>query len=350
MTSFVTREETAGRHYQTICSLILLAMLVATCLLVDGLAQNRGLERVITAESRELAQKNGTLFSYTGNFIDFEERLFLDELPHADYANGGVYFFGTSNMKWAFQTWDLSADQQRSIGNYGIGASSHTTQLRLIRYLIDERGFLSSKKETLVVLGVSFHLASRETPQSYFFSLLRRQGLYRISADDRLEPTPLDATERWLKVEKARSGGFIWNLGRLANSWVATLKGGFHQPVHDPAKYRQSWREYMGPLWQLNMDLEVEKLRETISVLRAHHAQVEIMLLPQGTWMDELPFKSRYEAKIRNLCDETSTPLIDFSRAMSDNEFVDSNHLTVEGQEKFRNLIFGEIGTRAQKK
>ena len=68
----------------------------------------------------------------------------------------------------------------------------------------------------------------------------------------------------------------------------------------------------------------------------------------QGTWMDQLPFKARYETLIRALCQTTDTPLVDFSRAIPDEAFVDSNHLTVEGQQQFRNLIIGEITNHLQ--
>jgi lysophospholipase L1-like esterase len=67
------------------------------------------------------------------------------------------------------------------------------------------------------------------------------------------------------------------------------------------------------------------------------------MLLPEATWDDVLPYKPRYEAKVRALCQETATPLVDLSHALPDEAFVDGNHLTVDGQEKFRGLIMKEI-------
>ena len=337
-----SRGFTAQRN-QAICSFGLLAVLVGTCLVTDQLARNRGLELSLMAKSRDFADKTGTLFSQTGNFIDFEERVLLDELPRADYSRGGVYFFGTSNMKWAFQTWDFPAELKRLIGNYGIGASSHTTQLRLIRFLAEQRGFLKAGERDLVILGVSFHLARKEPSTGFFASLLHRHGLYTMTSDNRIAPVPMSAIERWLRIEKARSGGFLWNFGRLAKGWAATLGGWHRTPPHDGAKYRQAWREFMGPDWQHNMDAEVERLRQTIALLGAHHAKVKVMLLPQGTWMDALPFKARYESQVRTVCQETATPLIDLSRALPDEDFVDSNHLTVKGQEAFRGLIMGGI-------
>lgn len=341
-----------ARRYQAIASLALLAVLLGTSLVTDLLARNRGLERWFTAKSSELAEKNRSIFSNTGNFIDFEDRVLLDEIPRADYSQGGVYFFGTSNMKWAFTTWDLPAEQKRFIGNYGIGASNHTIQLRLIRYLIEQRGFLTAGEKDLVILGVSFQLTHIDNPSTgYFASLLRRHGLYMITPDDRIAPVPMSLVERWLRIEKARSGGLFWNTERLAKSWLVALAGLSRRPHPGLAMDTpDNLLGFMGGAqWQQNMDAEVERLRETIFLVRSHHAQVKVMLLPQGTWMDELPFKARYEGMIRALCQSTSTPLIDLSRAIPDKDFVDSNHLTVEGQEKFRGLIMGEILGHLQK-
>jgi hypothetical protein len=336
------------RRRQAIASLGLLTVMVATFLLTDMVARNRGLERWLIAKTSMFAEKTNTLFSNTGNFIDFEDRILLDEIPSADYSRGGIYFFGTSTMKWAFTTWDLPPEQKRFIGNYGIGATSHTEQLHLIQYLIEQRGFLTAGKENLVVLAAGFPLGRRDV-SGYFPSLFRRHGLYTITSDERIVPVPMNAVERWLRIEKARSGGLIWSFGRFAKGIVAILAG-IHRP---PPRGVGSWDHYLGFMggaqWQQNMDAEVERLKETIFLLRLHHAQVKVMLLPEATWDDELPYKPRYEAKIRALCQETSTPLIDLSRAMPDEAFVDNSHLTVDGQKKFRNLVMSEISDDLQK-
>ena len=178
---------------QATISLAFLAILVVTCFMTDLMARSRTLEHWLMAKNSEYADRNYTGFSNTGSFIDFEERLLLDELPHADYSHGGVYFFGTSNMKWAFTTWDLLPDQTRWIGNYGIGASNHTTVLRFIKYLIEQRQFLRTGSANLVVIGVSFHLGLRDGQNNFFESLLRRRGLFTVAADGRMLPEPMSS-------------------------------------------------------------------------------------------------------------------------------------------------------------
>src|SRR4051812_43068504 len=98
MNTLVESQGFVERRYQAIASLGLLAVLVGTCLMIDLLARNRGLEKSLMAIASEFAEKNGALFSNTGSFIDFEDRVLLDEIPQADYSRGGVYFFGTSTM------------------------------------------------------------------------------------------------------------------------------------------------------------------------------------------------------------------------------------------------------------
>jgi hypothetical protein len=335
------------RSLQAVYSMILLAVLICTCVGVDLLARNRSLERWLTAQTSELARRNHKLFSDTGNFIDFEDRVLLDQIPRTDYSKGGIFFFGTSNMKWAFQTWDLPAAQRHLIGNYGIGASNHTTELELIRYLIAQRGFLSAGNRDLVVFGVSFHLGVEPTP-GFFQALLQRHGLFTITQNGRMVPTKLGAVDRWLRVEKARSGGLFWNVGRLGKSWLEWLSGRARPQVHDAAEYQKDWREFMGDNWKPHMDDEIEVFRKTILLVRSYGADVKVILLPQGTWMDDLPFKPYYEAKIRALCNETSTQLIDLSRSIPDAEFQESNHLTVEGQQDFRKIIMGIVDKKLQ--
>jgi hypothetical protein len=332
-------------RYQAFYSLSLLALLVGTCLATDLLARNKRLEMWLTAQQYKVAKQTNRLFSYAGNFIDFEERALLEEIPQADYSRGGVFFFGTSNMKWAFQTWDLPAGQRNWIGNYGIGASNHTIQLHLIRYLIEQRGFLTAGDRDLVIFGVSAHLGHVDSPGTTFFdSLLRRHGLFMTTPDGEIVLMPMSAIERWLRVEKARAAGFFWHVGVVIKGWVELIGGSTHRPSRDLSRYR----DYMGPQWKQDIDSEVEQFKRAILLVRSYRAKVLVILLPQGSWMEGLPFKSYYEAKIGAMCDATSTPLIDLSRSIPDNEFVDSNHLTVEGQEEFRKLIMEEINEQLQ--
>ncbi|MCG2632717.1 hypothetical protein L6654_39640 [Bradyrhizobium sp. WYCCWR 13023] len=325
---------------QSLFSAALLALVLLSCLSADMLARSKTLQMWTTALSSAFAAKNNTVFSDTGSFLDFEERVLLDEIPHTDYTKGGIYFFGTSNMKWAFSTWDLPPQQQEELHNYGIGASNHKDQLGFIRFLIERYGFLGAGTRDVVVLGVSFHLAHVDGPAGgYWAALLRRRGLYRLTDSGRMEPAAMNPVVHWLRVEQARSSGFIWNVGRLLQAAAKAHLIATKPIKHDATKYQAGWREFMGARWQQNMDEAMIDLQQTIDLVRSHGAQIKIVLLPQGSWMDGLPFGARYYHEVRDVCAKTGTPLIDLSHSLADNDFVDSNHLTVLGQHEFRNIL-----------
>lgn len=334
----------SARCTQAAISLALLLLLIATCAATDMVARNRTLERWSQIESRSLADRNNTVFSNTGNFVDQEERVLLDEIPRADYSKGGVYFFGSSNMKWAFQTWDLPEEERSHVGNYGIGAFNHGNELQLIRYLIERRGFLQAGERDLVLLGVSFHLAHVDGASGGIWAaLLKRRGLFTEADDGSVEPVPMPSLWRWLKIEQARCAGLFWNTGHLFKAWLVDAFGGRHPVVHNGEQYRRGWREFMGQRWQQNIDDAVSDLKKVILLVQSHGARVKVVLLPQGSWMKELPFGARYTDEVRQVCDETGTTTIDLSEALADQDFVDSNHLTVKGQQRFRELLMGEI-------
>lgn len=324
--------------------LLYLIVALTTCLLISAAARDRELERWMTAQSSALSVRNGMLFSNNGSFIDYEERMLLDEIPSTDFSRGGLYFFGTSTMKWAFTGWDLPDQLRLRLHNYGTGAASHQTILRLVRYA-GNKGLFSAADKSTVIIGVSYHLGRTETSGGYFPALVRRQGVYEVTPDDRLIEAPLDPADRWFRIEKARCGGFVRNTGRLIKNWVLASFNMKQQPLHIPAVYRKEWTNFMGPDWQRNIDSEVGNLDETLKVLNAHGVPVKLILLPQGTWMEGLPFPTYYNDRVRMVARRTATPVLDWSKLLPDSDFVDSNHLTVKGQTKFREILFVEEKT-----
>ena len=334
----------SAQRVQAVYALAVLALLIGTCVVTDLLARNRALERWLTATMSELVEGNGKVFSYTGNFIDFEDRVMLEEVPQTDYSKGGVYFFGTSDMKLAFQTWDLPENERRLVHNYGIGAADHSMQLRFIEYLTTYHKFLTAGDRDLVVFGAALQNAVGDADlRRYFLEELGRWGLFTIAKDGVIAPASIGRIARWVQIEKARSTGFIWNLGRLARDWSLTKSGRGQSRPRDPNSYHLFWAEIAGPQWRRSIDTQLESLKEAIELVRSRHADVMVMLLPQATWMDGLLFKSLYDAEVRTLCQRTSTPLTDFSRAIPNEEFVDSSHWGAEGQQQFRDLIIPEI-------
>lgn len=247
-------------------------------------------------------------------------------------------------MKLAFQTWDLPTNERRLVHNYGIGASDHAMQLRFIEYLATYHGFLTAGDRDLVVFGAALQNAVGDADlRRYFLEELGRWGLFTITKDGVIAPASMGRVARWLQIEKARSTGFIWNLGRVAHDWTLTRFGQGRSHPRDPYSYHLFWSEIAGPQWRRNIDAQLESLKEAIELVRSRHADVTVMLLPQASWMDGLLVKSVYDAGVRALCQGTSTPLTDFSRAIPDKEFANSSHWDADGQQQFRDLIMPEI-------
>lgn len=105
---------------QTLAATVVLCTMGVTFAVLDAAARNQSLAGWIDRQSQETRRATKGIFSYTGYFVDFEDRLLLDELPAADYSRGGVYLIGSSNLKWATMFWELPPPQQALIHNYAL--------------------------------------------------------------------------------------------------------------------------------------------------------------------------------------------------------------------------------------
>ena len=70
---------------------------------------------------REWAKANDTSNEYKRQYLDTEDRVVLQDLADLDTSEGGVYFFGASNMKWSMRMLDLPSDEQMLVHNFGAG-------------------------------------------------------------------------------------------------------------------------------------------------------------------------------------------------------------------------------------
>ena len=143
---------------------------------------------------RQFARSNDTANFYTRQYLDVEDRVLLDELPRLDCSDGGVYYFGASNMKWATRIPDLPQAEQRRIHNFAAGEAQPPYPLQFLQYLIDYHHLLEAGPEkTLVVYGTSF-LSARALPDpklAFFGNLWQRYGLYTYQPDKGIRPVPM---------------------------------------------------------------------------------------------------------------------------------------------------------------
>ena len=172
---------------------LLLAIICGTCLSVDGLARSPAVaERLMRSELREWKAK-GLQNQHKVFFIDFEDRLLLDELPKADYSRGGVYFLGASTVKVSIMPWVLGDELSWRVGNYGLSAATPDQQFQFLRYLVEHKGLAAGGDRNLVVLGLYYGTAvdAENRPNAeYFPQLFRRHGLYTYDTVDGIAPVP----------------------------------------------------------------------------------------------------------------------------------------------------------------
>src|SRR5450631_2530668 len=97
-------------YQQMIVSLLLLATMAGTFGLLDAGSHSQWLTGIVNSRDIRRFRENREHMMNRGMFVESEDRLVIDEIPHADYSRGGVYFFGSSPMKWALASWDLPED------------------------------------------------------------------------------------------------------------------------------------------------------------------------------------------------------------------------------------------------
>ena len=333
-----------GARTQFLAVLILLSFIGVTFSALDMVAKNESVSNWIDHKEQEILKKTKGYFSYTGNFVDFEDRLLLDELPNADYSRGGVFLIGSSNLKWATMFWNLPAEQRALIHNYAIGGSGHTQQYHFLRYLIEQRNLLrAGGDKTLVVFGVSYHnVGHRFGPDSFFVNLWQRHGFYTCSPTEGITPVLVNTIYRLFHIERVRIAGFISRLLPCIRREVRRLwwqDAPISPRVHNPGKYNELRREFMGPDWKVRLVDQTAEFARTIDYLRAREVRVAVVLLPQGSWEDNLPFERSYNDEIVKICSTEGVPLFDWSGILKDDDFADSNHPNLTGMEKLQSAF-----------
>ena len=128
---------------------------------------------------------------YKRQYLDTEDRVVLEEVADLDPSQGGVYFFGDSNMKWAMRAPDLPPEQRRLVHNLGAGEGSPYFHRQFTEFLVDHKNLLQAGPEkTLIVYGAGFLNAkpASDSPTTVFSNMWRRHGLYSYDFQKGIEP------------------------------------------------------------------------------------------------------------------------------------------------------------------
>jgi hypothetical protein len=64
-----------------------------------------------------------------------------------------------------------------------------------------------------------------------------------------------------------------------------------------------------------------------------------VAFLPIGSWDRDLPFARTYMDQMREACERNSVRVLDWSDALTDDDFADSNHPNLYGVDKLQPLF-----------
>ncbi len=324
----------AARRFQPLACLALIA----------GVALSAaGLERVVHSDAlgRRLdaawTRVNDTANEYSRVFRDTEDRIVLQDLAELDPSKGGVYFFGSSNMKWAMRVPDLPADQRRLVHDFGGGEGSPYFERQFTQFLVDRKNILGADPgKTLIVYGACFINAKQfpDAPTTVFTNMWRRYGLYRYDARTGIAPRSFGPDWDEYALEKARGSSFVHMLIDRGGRLIVPKSMRRRNTTHDAAVYAADYKARMGPDWQAAMDRHFEELQDWYDYVHARGARFEIVLLPLASWHRPLPYTSRYDAMVRAFCAKNRVPLVDLSALLSDDDFLDHIHANAQGLPK----------------
>ena len=288
-----------------------------------------------------LAKETRTVFSLTDHYIDFEDRLIHDEIAHADYSRGGVYFLGSSVLKWAFATWDLPAEEQRLIHNYGIGHTTSKIHLDLIRLLVEQEGLLrAGSDKTLIVFGLNYF--SVGYTGEFYYSIWNRHSLFKVDRDGTIRRTGLNRFVQAVLLERTKIPGIAKEFFEIARLWAYKLRikmGVSRTRLEGLQTYTQRGRELLSESWKEKVAAETANLSETMDYLQERKVPFAVILMPHGSWEKRLPWKQVFNDSVSALCHSRGVRLYDFSSLVSDDDFADPLHLAPTGVEKFRDAI-----------
>jgi hypothetical protein len=274
-----------------------------------------------------------------GAFIDLEDRLLLDELPSDDYSRGGVYLIGASKLKWATRLWELPQEERSLIHNYGIGASSHTGQFQFVRYLVEKRDLLRAGGEkNLIVFGVAYHCTPFSCgPASFWAELWRRRGLYEYSPEMGISEARRNPLSRFYRVERARVAGMAEKAKKcLMVCCERLVRDAPPRREHDRDQYCRVLRTFMGRDWIKKMANDTREFALTLDYLRDRNVAVLVVVLPNGSWEDELPFAEEYNKQVQAICQSKGVEFFDWSHMLPDEDFGDTAHTNLAGIAKLQ--------------
>jgi hypothetical protein len=326
------------KEKQTLIALTLISALLLGSVCLSFLSRSSGVVEWLENSELTRFREGDGLFMNRGAFIDFEDRMVIDEIPKTPFNDGGIYFFGHSTLKWATAFWQLRPDQKSLLHNFGIGASNHRDTAQFIDYLLENEG-LSPKSGAPVtaVLGCTWSM-SLHWRNGFFSQLWGRYGLYRYDERTGVHKLTLSPVQRWWLSERARLGGFVSTTLRRGFRAIASAFG-----IIDLVSARQSNPAVLSPAlfqsaekldWKAEHELQMAALKGQIRLLNKKNIRVKLALMPTRLGYKRLPFPAQYISDVRSLAKTEGIELLDLSDLLNESEFADLNHANYLGLQK----------------
>jgi hypothetical protein len=332
---------TSATRIQALVGLFLLLLVTSLFAGLDLLTRSKDLAAWLDRQEEESCRQTRKALLHMGYWQSMDELWIYEELPRLDFSRGGVYLLGASEVQCATKLWELPPDLQALIHNFGVSNSNPKGELVELRYLIEHHGLLRAGGErSLVVIGADYHTASHPSQllPPAFVDNWERRGLYACDAQQGIRAVPVNAISKCLDFEVTRAGA---GLARFRNLLVHQLIRWRHHGTEpfrtrDPAFYAVKYQAEIGPDWKAKIDGYVQTFGETLDYLAAQHVPTRVILMPQGSWYDNLPYEQEFREQIGMLCAGKQIPVTDWSTMLADEDFADSIHPNVYGMEKFQ--------------
>jgi len=293
---------------------------------------------------RKWAVVNDTANEYKRQFLDTEDRIVLQEVAELDTSQGGVYFFGASNMKWAMCVPDLSPAQRKLVHNFGAGEGAPYFHRQFTEYLVKHKDLLQAGPEkTLIVFGTSFINAkpASDSPSTVFSNMWRRYGLYHYDYAQGIEPISCGSRLDVYFLEKARCASFVQAMIDRAGRMAVPRALRRRKTEKNPAVYAADYQRRMGPDWEANIRAHRAELQQWYDYVREKNIHFAVVLLPLASWHQSLPYPPKYRAMIEEFCAANRVPLVDLSRVANDDDFLDHIHMNQQGLQKTDAALMG---------
>lgn len=334
------------RRFQMSAGLVLLGALVLTGVGLQVLLHSpRFVELMERGELKRFKDGRG-LFMNRGAFIEFEDRLLLDEIPNADFSRGGVFFFGTSTMKWGMKTWELEPDSRALVHNYGIGATNHRFVSQFVRHMVEQEGMLRAGGENVHVILTCFWTMSNQWGgnKGFFARLWGRYGLFSYDQDKGIQVSDLGTVRRKMKFERARLASSIMvNTRRMVREIAIgagmQTKGDWKGRNMSSEDRRQLLEFAKAPNWEQDLAREMAALRDLIQYLRDKRVAVTVVLLPTTSIYDDSPLPQQYQSMLRTVAEDNKVPYVDLSKLLGENEYADFHHANYRGLGKVHSAL-----------